>query len=158
MQTLAPSRETRGWQYSFMRTFSARKEIGATPTELWPLIGDLLRHGEWSADPLDVTPVGPNRYASRVRTRGKTFNAQIEVLTSTPEELFEFRVKDETGAYTHRIGLAELEAGTMVTRQVTPDRLSLGQQVLATAAKVPIRIPSLQTSLDRLAERVEISI
>ena len=141
-----------------MRTFSARKEIDATPAELWPLIGDLTRHSEWSADQIEITPVGEGRYASRASSRGKTFAAQIELLTSRSEELLEFRVRDATGSYSHRIGLAELENGTLVTRQVTPEKLNLGQQVLATAARSTIRVPSLETSLERLAEAVKISL
>ena len=103
--------------------------------------------------------MGEGRYASRAASRGKTFAAQIELLTiSLPEELLEFRVRDATGSYTHRIGLAELENGTMVTRQVTPEKLNLGQQVLATAARSTISIPSLETSLERLAEAVKIQL
>ena len=41
----------------------------------------------------------------------------------TPDELLELRVRDATGTYHHRIGLAELEHGTLVTRQVTPEKL-----------------------------------
>jgi len=121
------------------------------PSELWPLIADLTRHAEWSADSIEITEVGKDRYSSRADARGKTFRAQIEVTTSLPEELLEFRVRDATGSYIHRIGLAELETGTMVTRQVTAEKLNLGQQVLASAARTPIRIPSLEASLERLA-------
>jgi hypothetical protein len=56
----------------------------------------------------------------------------------------------------HRIGLAGIENGTLVTRQVTPMNLSLGQRVLSTAARSPIRIQNLHGSLQRLAAAVTI--
>lgn len=140
-----------------MGTYSAQLEIEALPAVLWPLVGDLERHPEWAMDDIAVTRLDTDRYASRVTTGDKTLTATIEVMSSRPEELFEFRVRDETGTYMHRIGLAELEVGTLVSRQVTPTDVSLGHRVLSTAARSPIRIPSLHGSLHRLAELVTVS-
>jgi hypothetical protein len=119
---------------------------------LWPLIGNVERHPEWSMDEIEISPIGPDRFLSKVRAGARTLTAQIHVITATENELLEFRVRDETGTYMHRIGLAELEDGTLVSRQVTPTQLSLGQRVLSTAAKSPSRVPSLHGSLHRLAE------
>lgn len=140
-----------------MRTFSAQLEIDAAPENLWPLVGDLRRHPEWSMDDIEVTEIGADRFLSKVKTGSRTLTAQIHVTTSHPNELIEFRVRDETGTYMHRIGMAQLDDGTLVNRQVTPTQLSLGQRVLSTAARSPIRIPSLHDSLRRLAEAVTVS-
>lgn len=140
-----------------MRTYSAQLEIDASPTALWSLVGDVKRHPEWSMDEIEITEIGSDRYLSKVRTESRTLTAQIHVIAQLIDELLEFRVRDETGTYMHRIGLAEIESATLVTRQVTPTNVSLGQRVLSTAARSPIRIPSLHGSLQRLAAAVAVS-
>ena len=139
-----------------MRTYSAQLEIDVAPAVLWPLVGDVKRHPEWAMDEIEITELGADRYLSSVRTGSRTLTAQIRVITSLVDELFEFRVRDETGTYMHRIGLAGIEDGTLVTRQVTPMNLSLGQRVLSTTARSPIRIQNLHGSLQRLAAAVTI--
>ncbi len=135
-----------------MPGFSTSLVISAKPDAVWALVGDLTRHPQWSADALEITAVGDDRYTSRANTRGRLFAATIQVLVSEPEKRIEYRVSDESGIYRHRIDLARQGGGTLVTRHVEPEQLTPRQRVLAAAALFPVRRPALQRSLERLAD------
>ena len=135
-----------------MPTFGASLVISAKPDAVWVLVGDLTRHPEWSADALEVTAVGADRFTSRSNARGRLFMATIQVLVSEPEKRIEFRVADESGVYRHRIDLARQGGGTLVTRRVESEHLTPRQRVVAAAALFTVRRPALHRSLERLAE------
>jgi uncharacterized protein YndB with AHSA1/START domain len=135
-----------------MPTFGASLVISAKPDAVWALVGDLTRHPDWSADALEITPVGGDRYTSRANAGGRVFTATIQVLVSEPEKRIEYRVSGESGVYRHRIDLARQGGGTLVTRRVEPERLTPRQRVVAAVALFPVRRPALHRSLERLAE------
>jgi uncharacterized protein YndB with AHSA1/START domain len=132
--------------------FSAAIVVSAKPWAVWELVGDLNRHPAWSANDLEVTDLGGGRFRTVATTRGRTFTAEVEVLRSEPERLFEFRATDETGTYLHRVYLARQGGGTLVKRTVGPERLSRLQRVLAWVILFPVRLPALRKSLARLGE------
>lgn len=133
-----------------MPSFSATVRAAAPPAAVWPLVADLTRHGEWSADPLTVTPAGDG-YESVATSKGKEFRARLTVLESAEPRRFAFRAVDGTGTYEHVLTLVPDGDGTVVTRVVTATRLSLGQRALYYVALATVRKPNAQQALDRLA-------
>ena len=134
-----------------MPKYLARARSGATAATLWPLVSDLTRHGEWSADPLEVTATGEGTYESVARSKGKEFRATIQVLESVEPTRFAFRAKDATGTYEHRFTLEPDGAGTTVTREIDATDLSFGQKALFYAVLPIIKKPNARKALERLA-------
>lgn len=134
-----------------MPKYIARTRTDAPAEAVWPLVSDLTRHGEWSADPLTVTPLADGAYESVARSKGKEFRATIEVLESVEPTRFAFRAKDATGTYEHVITLAPEGSGTTITREITATDLSLGQKALFYAVLPVVKKPNAQKALDKLA-------
>jgi uncharacterized protein YndB with AHSA1/START domain len=134
-----------------MTPLRASLVISAKPEAVWALVGDVTQHPQWSADALEIQHIDGDTFRSRANTKGRIFTATLEVLLSVPERRLEFRAIDSTGTYLHRIDLASQGGGTLVTRRVEAEQLSLKQRLVSTAA-LPIRIGALRRSLERLAE------
>jgi hypothetical protein len=133
-----------------MPKYIATVRSDASPEALWPLVADLTRHGEWSADPLTVTAAGDG-YESVARSKGKEFRARLEVLESAPPRRFAFRATDATGTYEHVFTLEPDGTGTKVTREITATDLSLGQKALFYAVLPVVKKPNARKALERLA-------
>jgi hypothetical protein len=134
-----------------MPKYIERARSGATAEALWPLVSDLTRHGEWSADPLDVTLVGEGRYESVARSKGKEFRARLSVTESVPPRRFAFRATDATGTYEHVITLEPDGTGTTITREIEAKELSLGQKALFYAVLPIVKKPNARKALEKLA-------
>lgn len=134
-----------------MPTYIARARSDATAETLWPLVSDLTRHGEWSADPLEVRATGEGTYESVARSKGKEFRATLTVLESVEPSRFAFRATDATGTYEHRIALEPDGTGTTVTREITATDLSFGQKALFYAVLPIVKKPNARKALERLA-------
>lgn len=134
-----------------MPKFISRSRTRASAETVWPLVSDLTRHGEWSADPLTVNALPGGGYESVARSKGKEFRATLEVLESVEPSRFAFRAKDATGTYDHVITLEPDGAGTAITREVTATDLSLGQKALFYAVLPVVKKPNAQKALDKLA-------
>lgn len=134
-----------------MPKYISRTRTEASAEAVWPLVSDLTRHGEWSADPLTVTAVADGAYESVARSKGKEFRATLEVLESVAPSRFAFRAKDATGTYEHVITLAPEGSGTTITREITATDLSLGQKALFYAVLPVVKKPNAQKALDKLA-------
>jgi hypothetical protein len=134
-----------------MPKYIERARSDATAETLWPLVSDLTRHGEWSADPLEVTATGEGTYASVARSKGKEFRAAIQVLESVEPSRFAFRATDATGTYVHRFTLSPDGAGTTVVREIEATKLSLVQTVLFYAVLPVVKKPNARKALERLA-------
>lgn len=134
-----------------MPKYIERARSGATAETLWPLVSDLTRHGEWSADPLTVTATGDGTYESVAKSKGKEFRATLEVLESVEPSRFAFRATDATGTYEHRITLAPDGGGTTVTREIEATDLSLAQKALFYAVLPIVKKPNARKALENLA-------
>jgi hypothetical protein len=133
-----------------MPTYAASVLAATTPDALWPLVADLTRHGEWSADPLEVTADGDG-YTSVARSKGKEFRARLTVVAEAPPTRFAFRATDATGTYDHVLTLSREGAGTRVTRTVTATDLTLAQRVLFYLVLPVVKKPNARKALERLA-------
>lgn len=126
----------------------------AAPAVVWPLVSDVTKHAEWSADPLTVTPTGEFTYDTVARAKGKEFRARVEVLDVVPEKRVVFRAIDATGTYEHTISLTPEGTGTRITREISATGLSFGQRLLFYVVLYPVKIPSATKSLRRLAAQL----
>ena len=133
-----------------MPKYIVRSRADASPGEVWPLVADLTRHGEWSADPLTVTATGDG-YESVATSKGKEFRAKLAVLESVEPRRFAFRATDATGTYEHVITLEPDGAGTSITREITATSLSLPQKALFYAVLPIIKKPNARKALEKLA-------
>jgi hypothetical protein len=137
-----------------MPTYVSRTRTAASPDDVWPLVADLTRHGEWSADPLEVTATGDGTYESVARSKGKELRARLTVLESdAAARRLGFRATDATGTYEHVITLAPDGAGTAVTRQITATSLTPAQRVLFYLVLYVVKKPNARKALTRLGER-----
>lgn len=136
-----------------MPKYIRRAETTASADAVWPLVSDLTRHGEWSADPLTVTATGEGTYESVARAKGKEFRATLTVLESAEPRRFAFRASDATGTYEHVITLEPSASGTTITREITATELSPAQRALFYVVLPIVKKPSAQRSLDNLAAR-----
>ena len=135
-----------------MPKYIERVRSDATAEALWPLVSDLTRHGEWSADPLTVTRTAGG-YESVARSKGKEFRATLEVMESVEPTRFAFRATDETGTYEHTFTLAPDGTGTTVTREIDATELSFGQKALFYAVLPIVKKPNARKALANLAAK-----
>lgn len=133
-----------------MPSYSATAHADVPPDRVWPLVADLTRHGEWSADPLTVTAVDGG-YESVATSKGREFRARLTETESVPPSRYAFRAGDATGEYEHVITLVHDGAGTRVTRVVTATGLTLAQRVLFYAMLPVVKKPNARKALERLA-------
>jgi hypothetical protein len=133
-----------------MPSYSATAHADVPPDRVWPLVADLTRHGEWSADPLTVTAVDGG-YESVATSKGREFRARLTETESVPPSRYAFRAVDATGEYEHVITLAHDGAGTRVTRVVTATGLTWAQRVLFYAVLPVVKKPNARKALERLA-------
>jgi hypothetical protein len=131
-------------------SYQASVLAAVPPDRVWPLVADLTRHGEWSADPLTVTKTGEGTYES-VATKGTELRARLVVTESQAPTRFAFRATDATGTYEHVVTLAREGAGTRVTRVVTATGLTAAQRVLFYLVRPVVKRPNARKALERLA-------
>ena len=134
-----------------MPKYIERARSSASAETLWPLVSDLTRHGEWSADPLTVTATGEGTYSSVARSKGKELRATLEVLESVEPSRFAFRASDATGTYEHVITLAPDGDGTEITREIEATDLSFAQRALYYAVLPIVKRPNARKALEKLA-------
>ena len=137
-----------------MPKYISRTRTAAPPGDIWPLVADQTRHGEWSADALAVTATGDGTYESVARSKGKELRARLTVLESdAAARRFAFRAADATGTYQHVFTLAPDGAGTVVTREITATSLTPAQRVLFYLVLYVVKKPNARKALERLGER-----
>jgi hypothetical protein len=134
-----------------MPKYIVRSRTEAPAEAVWPLVSDLTKHGDWSADPLTVTAEPDGTFSSVATSKGKQFRATLTVTKAVEPETFAFRAVDATGTYDHVITLAPDGTGTEITREVDAAELSLGQKVLFYAVLGGVKKPNAQKALDSLA-------
>lgn len=137
-----------------MPAYSATVSIDAPPEAVFALVSDLATHDRWSADPLDITQTGDGTYRSTSRSKGKTIEAELTVVESSPPSRFVFDAADVTGRWRHTFALTPTGTGTTVSR-VIEGKLSLGQLLLFALVLLPIKKPNAARALRRLKELAE---
>jgi hypothetical protein len=133
-----------------MPKYTAAVRSDASAETLWPLVSDLTRHGEWSADPLTVTASGDG-FESVATSKGKEFRARLRVLESVEPRRFVFEASDATGTYEHVFTLEPSGSGTTVTREITATGLTPAQRALFYVVLPIVKKPNARKALERLA-------
>lgn len=131
--------------------FSASTSIDAPADEVYVLVADIATHPQWAADDLAVERTGDGAWRTTAEAKGRSFTAALVITEAVPPERFAFEVADETGRWRHTFDIAATGHGCTVTRRVEPIELRPLQRVLYWVVRVPVKIPSLRTSLDRLS-------
>lgn len=141
-------------------SFRVHVLIHSSPEIIFPHIADLTRHGEWSANPVQVEAVtnGPiavgSRYRSTAQVNGLHFSAMLEVTQRQPPFMFSFSGTDETGYFEHSFTLRPTTNGTVVERRVSFD-LTLRQWLRYALLLYPVRLPAAIKALSLLKMHVE---
>ncbi len=143
-----------------MPSYGASIEVAAPPAVVFARVADLARHGEWSADPLEVRLVDGDgrvgsRYQATAQAQGKAITAELTVTEVEAPERFGFSVSDLTGDYQHRFTFTAVGAGTRVERQITTSRLSLPQLLLFYVVFFPVKLPNTKKAMERLKTKLE---
>lgn len=143
-----------------MPSYGVQTEINAPAADVFAYISDLTRHGQWSADPLEIRLVEGDggvgsRYRSIAKSKGKTITAEIAVTESDSPTMFAFEVSDLTGRYTHKFALQAYGQVTRLERRITTSRLSPAQRVLFYIVYPTVKRPNAQRALAKLKTRLE---
>jgi uncharacterized protein YndB with AHSA1/START domain len=102
--------------------------IAARPEVVWPWVGQLEKHAEWSPKPYTIEWLTgePNAVGSRYRSVGwvpgdKHHVNEGEITESVPNERFALRADDDQGPFANTFTLRPVDAGTeVVFRLVFP--------------------------------------
>jgi len=145
-----------------MPSASIRAEISinASPKKVFDYVSDLIQHGEWSADSVQIVALSSgsiavgHQYRSTARSRGITFKAEMEVTEYDPPRYFAFKGFDETGKFSHRFTFQPHGDGTLVTRQTHLDA-NLIQMPVFLIALYPLRVYAAKKALRLLKEKIE---
>lgn len=117
--------------------------VAAPPEAVWPWVGDLDRHAEWSPRPFEVSLVSgePGAVGSRYRSAGwvpgdKHHVNEVEITESVPPSRLALESREELGTFHSTYDLRTVDAGTEVTFHLVFPPLRG-----AAAALVPILFP-----------------
>ncbi len=139
---------------SAVPSYSASIDVAAPADAVYAYVADLTRHGEWSADPLEISASGEGRFRSATRSKGKEITAELSVVEQRAPERFSFEAVDLTGRWRHDFAFEPSAAGTRVTRRISGS-LSGAQLALYWLVLLPVKKPNAKRALQRLKERME---
>jgi uncharacterized protein YndB with AHSA1/START domain len=136
--------------------------IAAPPERVWPLVGDLGRHGEWSPKPYRVEWLSgePNAAGSAFRSIGwlpqdKEHEMEGTVEVSEPLKVFEVLTHDDKEEWRNRYELTPSGSGTVVTKTATGPHMTGAKAALRSAIFAAFVSRGMQKGLDNLRERAE---
>lgn len=136
--------------------------IDATPERVWPWIGDLEKHADWSPKPFHVEWLSgePNAVGSTFRSVGwvpndKNHSMEGRVSASEPHKVFEVVSHDDKQEWTNRYELVPSGAQTAVTKTMAgPPLTGVQKAIYAVALAVFVR-GAVQNGMDMLKAKVE---
>ncbi len=147
-----------------MTTISYSIFIKAPPEKVFPFVGDLLRHPEWTTDEMRMEAVSPgaigagSQYRSSAKFKGFTIVDELQVLEYQPPTRFAFRVKDIAGRLNHQFVLHSQSDGTLVERSVLIEEKSLFTKIyhrIVMTMLMPFISSEMNKALQLLKARVE---
>src|SRR3954469_7906532 len=101
------------------------KTIDAPPTAVWPWIGQLEKHADWSPKTYKAELVSgePGAVGSRYRSVGwvpgdKQHSKDVTIVEMVPEQRLELRSDDPQGSFKNAYTLRPVGAGTEVTYEI----------------------------------------
>jgi len=137
-----------------MPTYSATILINATPPTVFSRIADIVRHGDWSSDPLEITATGADTFRSSTRSKGKAIDAELTIVERDEPKRLAFDATDLTGSWRHTFTLTPSGDATNVRRTIS-GRLSGAQLALFWLVLLPVKKPNAVRALRKLKAIVE---
>ena len=134
--------------------------IRAQPDYIFPFVGDLLRHQEWTSDQVEFESFtsGPIRVGSQYRStalfKGMIIKAELKVKEYQPPKRFAFTVVDRTGQYEHIFTLEPENGGTRVVREIHAEDTPLSRILHVILYPLLIK-PEANKALQLLKKKVE---
>jgi uncharacterized protein YndB with AHSA1/START domain len=136
--------------------------INRPPEDVWPLVGDLDRHHEWSPKPYRVEWLSgePNAVGSRLRSIGwlpqdKEHVMEGSITANEPGKVLEVTTADKGGEWTNRYEVAPAGAGTIVTKtRIAPPMSGVKKAVFSVVNAVFIT-QAVQKGMELLKSRAE---
>jgi uncharacterized protein YndB with AHSA1/START domain len=141
--------------------FRSSVSVDAKPEAVFSYVSDLSKHGEWAADPLEITPVDDSgiavgkRYTSAAEFRGSTVEGEQTVTEYEAPNRFAFHVKDSTSEHDHIFAFPPQGEGTLMERTAV-GQWSFGTWLLAaTVGGILIGKPATKKAYSRLKDNLE---
>jgi len=136
--------------------------INAPVEKVWPLVGDLNQHSEWSPKPYSVTWLSgePNAVGSTFRSVGwlpqeKEHAMEGSVTANEPQRVFEVVTHDAKEEWRNRYELSSSGTQTIVTKTMQGPPLSgVKKAAFAFVSAVFIK-GAVQKGMNMLKERAE---
>ena len=134
--------------------------ISATPEQIFPFVGDLHRHNEWTTDRIEFEPLttgaicAGSQYRSTAKFKGTIIRAELKVKDYLPPERFAFTVEDRTGQYEHIFILKRQEGGTLIVREIHSVDTLLSRIIHPILLPILIK-PEATKALQNLKDKVE---
>lgn len=135
--------------------------INARLERVFDYVSDLSKHGEWSADPLEITPIDGSEiavgktYNSSVEFRGKTVTGTQTVTQFDAPNKFAFHTSDSTSEHDHVYTFSARGGSTVVEREAI-GKWSFGTWLLAsTMGGVMIGKPAMKKAYAQLQQKLE---
>ena len=134
--------------------------INATREQVFPFIGELPRHSEWTTDRIEFEPLttgaicAGSRYRSTAHFKGTIIRAELKVKDYLPPERFAFTVEDRTGQYEHIFILKRQEGGTLIVREIHSADTLLSRIIHPILLSILIK-PEGTKALQNLKDKVE---
>lgn len=135
--------------------------IKAPPEQVFPLVGDLLRHPEWATDQMKMEAISSggirvgNQYRSITNFKGMVVVAKRQVAEYQHPSRFAFTVNDRTGRYTHEFVLHPQSGGTLVERSISNENTDIISKILTIILMPMLIIPESKKALQLLKAKVE---
>ncbi len=147
-----------------MTTITFSIFIKAPPEKVFPFVGDLLRHPEWTTDEMKMEAISSgtigagSQYRSTANFKGFTIVDELQVVEYQPPTRFAFTVDDIAGRLDHQFVLHSQSDGTLVERSVLIEEKSLLRKIYH-RIMMPILMPFIASEMNKalqlLKARVE---
>ena len=136
--------------------------INASPEQVWPWVGNLGKHADWSPKNYRVEWLSgePNAVGSTFRSVGwlpqdKQHAMEGRVTASEPNKLFEVVSHDAKEEWTNRFDLASAGSQTTVTKTMTGPPLSGARKAMFSVIFALFVKGAVQKGMDMLKTKVE---
>ena len=138
------------------------KTIDAPPAAVWPWIGQLERHAEWSPKTFTAELVSgePGAVGSRYRSVGwvpgdKHHSNDVTIVEMVPEQRLELRSDDPQGSFKNAYALRPVGGGTEVVYEIVFPEMKGVLKLMLPVLFPLIAKRDISKRLDLLKQKVE---
>ncbi len=138
------------------------KTIDAPPAAVWPWIGQIEKHAEWSPKPYTAELVSgePGAVGSRYRSVGwvpgdKNHANDVTIVEMVPEKRLELRSDDPQGSFKNAYTLKPVGNGTEVTYEIVFPEMGGVMKLMLPVLFPLIAKTDIRKRLDLLKQKAE---